>query len=124
MQFNGTLGTKGKSTVIINLENGRPTRNEAVLRLAFELRKARSAGAEVLKIIHGYGSSGVGGVLRFQVQSELRQSKERGEIRAFCPGEQWRISNEIAWDILKKYPELKQDSDLGRANKGITMVLL
>jgi hypothetical protein len=108
----------------INLETGRPTRNEAVLRLEFELRKARTAGAEAVKIIHGYGSSGVGGVLRFQVQAELRQHKERGEIRAFCAGEEWRISNEIAWDILKKCPELKKDSDLGRANKGITIVLL
>lgn len=108
----------------INLETGRPTRNEAVLRLSYELRKARGAGAEVVKIIHGYGSSGVGGVLRFQIQAELRQHKERGEIRAFCIGEEWRISNEIAWEILKKFPELKKDSDLGRANKGITIVLL
>jgi len=110
--------------LIVNLEDGRPTRHEALLRLAFELKKARAAHAEVMKIIHGYGSSGVGGVLRFAVWSELRQMKERGEIRAYCGGEDWRISNEIAWEILKKYPALKQDSDLGRANKGITVVVL
>lgn len=109
---------------IVNLEEGRPSSNEAVLRLAFELRKARDARLGVVKIIHGYGSSGVGGVLRFQIQAELRQQKERGEIRAFCPGEEWRVSDEIAWEILKKYPELKADSDLGRGNKGITVVLL
>jgi Smr domain len=111
-------------TMIVNLEDGRPTRNEALLRLAFELKKARAARAEIVKIIHGYGSSGVGGVIRFAVWSELRQMKERGEIRSWCGGEDWRISNEIAWDMLKKYPELKHDSDLGRANKGITMVML
>ena len=110
--------------VILNLEDGRPSRDEALLRLTFELRKARDARADIVKIIHGYGSSGVGGVLRFAVWSELRQMKERGEIRAFCSGEDWRISNEIAWEILKKYPELKKDLDLGRANKGITIVLL
>lgn len=113
-----------KDVLIVNLEDGRPTRNEAVLRLVFELRKARAAGAEIVKIIHGYGSSGVGGVLRFQIQTELRQYAERGEIRAFCPGEEWRVSNEIAWEILKKRPELKKDSDLGRGNKGVTVVLL
>ncbi len=110
--------------LIVNLEDGRPTRNEAVLRLQFELRKARLARADALKIIHGYGSSGVGGVLRFAVWNELRQRREQGEIRAFCPGEDWRVSNEIAWNMLKLCPELKRDADLGRANKGITMVLL
>lgn len=110
--------------LLINLEDGRPTRNEALLRLAHELHKARQSHVEIAKIIHGYGSSGVGGVLRNVVWSELRQMKERGEIRAFCSGEDWRISNEIAWEILKKHPELKKDCDLGRGNKGITIVLL
>lgn len=113
-----------KRVLIVNLEDGRPTRHEAVLRLVYELKKARAEHAEVMKIIHGYGSSGVGGVLRFAIWSELRQRKEAGEIRAFCPGEEWRISNEIAWEMLKKCAELKQDSDLGRGNKGITVVLL
>ncbi len=110
--------------LIINLEDGRPTRNEALLRLEFELRKARQARADAVKIIHGYGSSGVGGVLRFAVWNELRQRKEQAEIRAFCPGEEWRISNEAAWEMLKLCPELKRDVDLGRGNKGITVVLL
>jgi len=113
-----------RRTIIVNLEEGRPTRDRAILRLGFELRKAREARAEAVKVIHGYGSSGVGGVLRYAVWNELRRSKEAGGIRAFCGGEDWRISNEIAWDILKKCPELKQDSDLGRGNKGITIVLL
>jgi hypothetical protein len=110
--------------LIINLEDGRPTRNEAVLRLQFELKKARQARAHAVKIIHGYGSSGVGGVLRFAVWNELRQRREQGEVRAFCPGEEWRISNEVAWQMLKLCPDLKRDADLGRGNKGITMVLL
>ncbi len=110
--------------VIIDLEDGLPTRNEALLRLEFELRKARQARADAVKIIHGYGSSGVGGVLRFAVWNELRQCKDRGEIRAFCAGEDWRVSNEVAWEMLKLCPDLKRDVDFGRGNKGITIVLL
>lgn len=110
--------------LLVNLEDGRPTRNEALLRLARELHKARQSQVHIVKLIHGYGSSGVGGVLRDVVWSELRRMKDRGEIRAFCSGEDWRISNEIAWDILKKFPELKRDPDLGRGNRGITIVLL
>jgi len=109
---------------VVNLEDGRPTRNQAVLRLARELHVSRTARVEVLKIIHGYGSSGVGGVLRYAVWSELRQLRERGEIRSFVSGENFRISDELTWAMLKRFPELKQDSDLGRGNKGITIVWL
>ncbi len=110
--------------LLINLEDGRPTRHEALLRLAHEIFKARRARVDVVKLIHGYGSSGVGGVIRTAVWSELRRMQERGHVRTFCAGEDWRISNEVAWEILKKFPELKKDSDLGRANKGITVVVL
>jgi hypothetical protein len=39
-------------------------------------------------------------------------------------GEDWRISYEATWALLKQFPALKQDSDLGRKNLGITVVLL
>lgn len=45
-------------------------------------------------------------------------------IQGFIPGEEFRISDETTWALLKRMPELKQDRDLGRENKGITMVLL
>jgi hypothetical protein len=108
----------------INLEDGRPTRHQAVLRLQHELHKARSARATAVKIIHGYGSSGVGGVLKYVVWAELRQMKERGQLQSYVAGENWRVSDEISWEIVKKHPELKQDSDFGRGNKGITIALL
>ena len=107
-----------------NLEDGRPTANEALLRLDFELQRARACGAVVLKLIHGYGSSGVGGVLRDAIQQRLRELTSSGGIRAFVPGEDWRISNELAWKLQRTLPELKHDRDLGRGNRGISMVLL
>ena len=113
-----------RKVVVANLEEGLPTANEALLRLNFELTRARQAGALAIKIIHGYGSSGVGGVLREAVQAELRRMAADNQIRAFVAGEDWRPSNEIAWKIQKLIPELKQDRDWGKQNKGITIVLL
>ena len=110
--------------LIANLEAGRTTRNQALLTLDFELQRARREGAAAIKLIHGYGSSGAGGVLRDAIQATLRRMAAAGEIRAFVPGEDWRISNEAAWEIQKRVPELKHDRDLGRGNKGISMVLL
>ena len=51
---------------ILNIEPGRPTREQALLRLAEGLANAQKGGVRVLKVIHGYGSTGQGGVLLFE----------------------------------------------------------
>ncbi|MBZ5529797.1 MAG: Smr/MutS family protein [Acidobacteriia bacterium] len=109
---------------IINLEEGMPTVEQARLRMQFELQKARTQGYAAVKLIHGYGSSGVGGALRDELQKSLRKAAREGTIAAFVAGEDWRISDETTWNLLKKYPEWKQDSDLSKNNKGISIVVL
>jgi hypothetical protein len=109
---------------VINLEENRPSVDEMNRRLAMELRNARHARVKVLKLIHGYGSTGVGGKLRGAVRAMLEHAKKRGEIRDFVQGDDFRISNEVTWAMLKLHPELKQDRDLGRENRGITVLLL
>jgi hypothetical protein len=108
---------------IVNLEEGMPTVEQARLRMERELHVARQQRCAAVKLIHGYGSSGAGGSLRIELQKELRRLAEAGTIRAFIAGEEWRVSNEMTWDLLKKFPEWKQDSDLGKANKGISIVV-
>ena len=44
------------SVRILNVEPGRPTREQALLRLAEGLASAQKGGVRVLKVIHGYGS--------------------------------------------------------------------
>ena len=46
------------------------------------------------------------------------------EIRDCIYGENWRASDERSWELLKRMPELKSDPDLGRGNRGITLVVL
>jgi hypothetical protein len=109
---------------IINLEDGMPKVEEARLRMHYELHIAKKQGYLGLKVIHGYGSSSVGGSLRIELQKELQRLTAAGSIRAFVAGEDWRVSHEGTWALLKRYPEWKQDSDLGKNNKGISVVLL
>ncbi len=109
---------------LFNLEDGMPSVLQARARLANELRAARASGVESLKIIHGYGSSGAGGDLRIAVQATLRQMQDRGEIRECIFGENWRKSDERTWALMKRFPELKDDRDLGKGNRGITIVML
>jgi len=107
---------------VVNLEEGMPTVEQARLRMEHELHAARQQRCAAVKLIHGYGSSGAGGSLRIELQKELRRLAHAGTIRAFIAGEDWRVSDEITWGLLKKFPEWKQDSDLGKSNKGISIV--
>jgi DNA-nicking Smr family endonuclease len=109
---------------IINLEDGMPQVEEARLRMQHELHVARKQGYTAVKLIHGYGSSGAGGVLRIELQKELARLAGAGKIHAFIAGENWRVSDEATWPLLQRYPEWKQDQDLGKSNKGISIVLL
>ncbi len=108
----------------VNLELGMPSIPQARSRLSSEIRLAQQSGVQVLKVIHGYGSSGIGGDLRYALQSTLRQMAQAKEIRDCIWGENWRTSDERSWELLKRMPELKAESDLGRGNKGISLVVL
>ena len=101
-----------------------PSVHEALQRLSHELAAARTEGTKLLKIIHGYGSSGTGGEIRIAVQKCLKEMAEDGRIRGCIFGEDWSKSDEVAWQLLNDHPALKKDSDLGRRNRGITVVLL
>jgi len=85
---------------------------------------ARQQKHSLLKIIHGYGSSGAGGEIRIAVQRRLREMVEGGELRGCIFGEEWSKSNEETWRLLQAQPGLKSDADLGRRNLGITIVRL
>ena len=108
----------------INLERGMPTVEQAQRRLIGELARARAAGAKAVKLIHGYGSSGVGGKLRIGVRQSLAARKRQGAIKGFVPGEDWDIFQAESRLFLEACPELSRDQDLGRGNAGITLVLL
>jgi hypothetical protein len=109
---------------IVNLEDGMPKVEQARLRMQHELQTARKQGYAAVKLIHGYGSSGVGGALRIELQKELERQAKSASIQCFIAGENWRISDEVTWELLKRFPEWKQDSDLGKNNKGISIVQL
>jgi hypothetical protein len=101
-----------------------PSVQEALQRLDRELALARQQKHSLLKVIHGYGSTGAGGDIRIVVQRRLRELVEGGQIRGCIFGENWSKSDDATWRLLQAKSELKSDSDLGRRNEGITVVLL
>ncbi len=108
----------------MNLKSGMPTVDEARSQLNTEIDKARQRGDHVLKLIHGYGSSGVGGKLKGAIRSSLRRRRKEGKIQSFVAGEKWSVFDEVTNEILEKCPQLSKDSDLNNHNQGITIVLM
>lgn len=101
-----------------------PSVHEALQRLDREIAVARREKHSLLKVIHGYGSTGAGGDIRIAVQRRLQELAEAGQVHGCIFGERWSKSDEETWRLLQAQPELKNDPHLGRRNQGITVVLL
>ncbi|HEX4786417.1 MAG TPA: hypothetical protein VH350_18905 [Candidatus Sulfotelmatobacter sp.] len=108
----------------MNLKSDLPGVHEALQRLDREIALARQQKQPLLKVVHGYGSTGVGGDIRIAVQKRLHDLSESGQIRGYIFGENWSKTDDAAWRLLQAQPELKNDADLGRRNQGITVVWL
>lgn len=108
----------------INLEDDMPTVAQAISRLQLEIRMARRQGVWVLKIIHGFGSTGNGGKIRVAVRKELPVLQRRGQVKFFVPGEKLTIFEEDTRKLLQICPAFRRDRDIDRHNNGITVVVL
>lgn len=110
--------------VVINLESGMPSCEGAMIQLRQSLVTARARGVKVLKLVHGYGSSGRGGAIRNAVRGELSRRKQSGQIKDFISGEEFSPFYENARRAVDAAPELRRDLDYARTNQGITIVVL
>jgi len=73
----------------------------------------------LIKIIHGYGSSGRGGTTKAIVQNWL--FRRRRAVRGVLPGESYGILDP-ATQVMRAEVGQYSDPDLGSANAGITLV--
>ena len=113
-----------KKIYLINLELGMPTADAALKMLSQAIRTAKSGGCTVVKVIHGYGSSGRGGAIRSAVAKELTARKLAGTIKDWVRGEDFSPFDPASRRILDACPEISSDRDFARANHGITVILL
>ncbi|MBI4665585.1 MAG: Smr/MutS family protein [Nitrospinae bacterium] len=113
----------GEKTRVMNIKEGMPTVDEARRRLIRELERAKKDGVKVVKIIHGYGSTGVGGKIKDGVRKSLRRRKSEGVINLFVYGENWSVFDADTREILERCPALSRERDI-EGNEGVTVVLL
>jgi hypothetical protein len=107
---------------LLNIEHGFPTAEDARTRLATEIDVARKKGVGLLKIVHGYGSTGKGGTLRKTLRTMLLRMQHEGAIGRVIFGEAWSIFDEPTRNLIERYPLIRGDKDLDKGNAGITIV--
>jgi hypothetical protein len=108
----------------ISLETGLPTVEEARRRLLSEMNSARKDGARLLKVIHGWGSSGEGGKLGPAIRRSLRLRVQEGNARLVVPGERFSSDSLEGRELAQRHPSVRGDRDFNRSNPGITIVEL
>lgn len=105
----------------INLERGNPTVPAAMQNLVNELTTAKRVGYRAVIVVHGYGSSGVGGAIKTATRGKLSERILLGVVRDFVGGEDWV---ERKREFMEVCSQLKDYSTYVSGNKGITVVLL
>ena len=118
-------GKKGGGAVgRLNLEAGMPPVEEALGRMNIGLQEMRAGRVRIVKLIHGYGSTGRGGKICSAVRQELAAMKRKGFVREFIPGEQFGPLDAASRKLAEQDKGITRDPDYGRMNHGITMVVL
>jgi len=117
-------GIAVEAMAVEDIHDDMPDTATALKRAKAAIQKARSGGAQALKLIHGYGSSGVGGAIRTELRQHLRGMERRDELYGLIFGEEFHASYQECRGFLNFYPFLEKDEDFRRRNKGITIVLL
>jgi hypothetical protein len=106
------------------LDGGFPTPEQSKKRLDAGLKRLRAAKVPVLKLIHGYGANANIQLLRRGIRTYLQTKETHGDIKTYVPGENWDPCDVRSLELIRRVPESIVDTDFGRKNKGITLVLL
>lgn len=108
----------------VNIKGTMPSAEAAWGHLMAAIEGARLRGVRILKVVHGYGSSGVGGKIRRRVRSGAAKLRDAGQLKGIVFGEDWGPFSATARGWMDACPALRNDADYGRENEGITLIHL
>ena len=106
----------------IDVKAGMPLVEEGLARLERDLTRAMQAGVRVVRVIHGYGSTGKGGKLRDACRVFLRRMLKAGQITSVLPGEEYSRATNLGRNLMSRCPDLRNSERSDSQNPGITFV--
>lgn len=107
-----------------NLKKFNPAAQDAMAILDLELEHFLKCGVKVVKIVHGYGSHGKGGLILGSLKRYAAQNLKSKKLLDVIYGSDWNIANKKVFDLCLAVPDCASDEDLKFCNPGVTIVVL
>jgi hypothetical protein len=112
-------------TVELNIKDGGPTVEEALDLLTERIRALHELGIKNIVLIHGYGSSGVGGRIKWAIRDALNNNRYADRVEEYFFGENVPYGSQEYRQLIRRRPGLVRRSNSFRMdNPGMTVLLL
>lgn len=112
-------------TIELNIKQDGPYVDEALERLTEYLRKSLEVGIKAIVLIHGYGSSGEGGRIKWAIHDALENNRYSDRVDEYYFGEVVAYGSEAYHALHKRRPGLKRYlKRFKEGNAGMTVLLL
>lgn len=106
----------------VNLKEDNYNVEYALAIIEIEIESAKREGCVCIKVLHGYGSHGKGGVIGKALRHQLELWKRSGFIVDYFGGDKWNMFDKTTQKILLLDKSIYNDEDMGKANPGITFI--
>ena len=106
----------------LNIKEGMPKASEAMDQLKASLERFRQNKYKCVLVIHGYGSTGNGGVIHDKARQWLKAQERNGKVKSVIFGEDFSIFNFKSLELKNRYRELNPLMKV--CNHGVTVVEL
>lgn len=110
--------------ITIDIKSEKQTVAEAIAQFLVEVDAYKKGGFKVMKVIHGYGSHGVGGAIREAFLKKCQDLKNRKIIEDYTCCDKWTDKNVVKKIAINYCPDLLADSELYHINAGCSIVIL
>jgi hypothetical protein len=112
-------------TIELNIKRDYPNVEEALEQFTECLRIATELGLKAIVLIHGYGSSGEGGRIKWAIHDGLENNHYADRVEEYFFGESVPYGSSACQTLLKQRPGLKRYLKHFKAgNAGMTVLLL
>lgn len=119
------LPVLSSDTIELNIKQDGPYVDEALERLTDSLRKSLEVGIKAIVLIHGYGSSGEGGRIKWAIHDALENNRYSDRVDEYHFGENVAFGSQSYHALLKRRPGLKPYlKRFKEGNAGMTVLLL
>lgn len=110
--------------ICIDIKSEKQTVAEAIAQFLIAIDSCKIGGFKVMKVIHGYGSHGVGGDIKRQFIKECQNLKNKGKIYDYICCDNLASKNTTKKMAINYCPDLLADKDIYYINPGCSIVVL